>query len=888
MFSRLRAFATRIVSAFRPRERGQEEFDRELSSHLEFLTQENLEKGMSPEEAARAARVRLGGFAQLKEINRELRGLPLLDALAQDVRYAVRVLGKNPGFTTICILTLALAIGLNTAIFSVVYAVVLKPLPYPRAAELYNVFQQSERDATTQTGMSYLNMNDLRDQSGVFRGLAGVIAHELTLTGRGEPYIVSTADVTPDFFNVFEQQAILGRSFAPEDGKPGAAPTVILNEALWRNYFSADPKVIGSSINLDKRAFTIIGVMPAAFRYPLLNGSREIWIPLAQDPMFGSWLSRRGGHWLLVAGRVKPGVSAAEAQTQFKAIGARLAGEYAAEDSGWTFGMMPLQRLIDGDVRSPLCVLLGAVALVLLIGCANIANLLLTRATSRTREIAVRTALGASRGRIVRQFLSETTVLGILGGGAGIALAYGGVGALASYMPSSVPQLNPVRVDRVVLAFAIGVSAMAILLFGLAPAFLAAKCDPQRGLRESGARSGDGGAGRRVRRIFAGAVIALATVLLVAAGLLIRSFSKLTSVSPGFETAHLVKANIALPRAQYSTPQQWLAFANDLLAHVQAEPGMGKTAIAVPTPLADGFINLAFDIVGQPPRSASDSRTADYASVTPNYLDVLSIPLLSGRFFDQRDVMSSQYVTVVSAAMARAYFPNQNPIGQRISFAFPPDKPVSREIVGVIGDVHDESLGQDPKPMMYVPFAQSPLWGGDLIVNSTLPTSSVVKTIRADIMKLDKDLPAGDITTMAEVLSGNVAQPRFRTFLITLFAALALVLAAIGIFGVISHSVSSRTREIGIRVAMGASRGGILRMIFRETLVLAFWGLAVGLPAAFAASRVVGHLLFGVSPSDPVTLIAVAMGLLMVAALAGYLPARRAMRVDPLVALRHE
>lgn len=888
MFSAIRAFFSRIGAALSPRKSAEAEFANELESHLELLAQENIRRGMTAEEARRAARIRLGGATQLAETNRESRGFPFLDAFWQDVRYAFRMLRKNPGFTAVCVLTLALGIGMNTAIFSVVYAVALKPLPYPDAQQLFTIFQERAQDAKSQTGISYLNLQDLLAQNTSFSGMTGITAHELTMTGHGNPFIVRVADVTSDLFTVFEQQPLLGRIFRPEDGKPGAPSVVVLNEALWRSAFSGDPNTIGATINLDKRAFTIVGVMPSRFTFPLLSGSREIWIPAGQDPMFSAYINRRAPHWMQITGRLKPGVSIAQAQTELDALGQRLAKQYPAENAGWDVRMIPLQQLITGDVRTPLLVLLGAVALVMLIACANLANLLLTRATSRAREIAVRTALGAGRGRIVRQLLSETAVLGLLGGIAGILLAYWGVQALGSLIPKNVPQFNPIRVDHTVLLFALAISVLAIFIFGAAPAFLAARTDPQESLREGGARSGESAVGRRARNIFAGAEIALAMVLLVAAGLLIRSFSKLTSIGTGFETAHVVIANVSLPRAQYTTPQQWIGFAGDYLSRIQAEPGMSEAAIVIPAPVANRGISIPFEISGRPATSSADSRTADYVSATPNYLHVMGIPVVAGRFFNDDDVMATPRVAAISAAFARLYFPNENPIGKRISFSFPPDPGVPREIVGIIADVRDTGVGEDPKPMMYVPFAQSPLWGGDLVVNSTLSTTSVAAALRKDAIALDKDLPIGDIESMRDAMTSDVAQPKFRTELLGLFAAMALVLAATGIFGVISYSVSRRTQEIGVRMALGASRGNISRMVLRETLLLTLAGLAVGIPCTLAASRLLGHMLFGISTGDPLTLIAVATTLVAVSVIAGFVPLRRAMRVDPIVALRYE
>ncbi len=887
MFAWISALASRTRAWLSPHHTDQD-FENELEIHLEMLADENVRRGMAPEEARRAARVRLGGLTQLKETNRELHGLPILETFLQDTRYAFRMLRKNPGFTAVAILTLALGIGANTAIFSVVYAVLLKPLPYANPDQLFNVFQAQPQAGIGGTGWSYANFAELREQNRVFSEMAGSQQHQLTLTGRGEPSVVNTSVVTPELFSLFGEKPLAGRAFFPEDGKPGAPPVVILSESLWRGTFGADPNTIGSSINLDKRSFTVVGIMPAAFRFPLLTKSEQLWIPLVQDPLFGSWMDRRGGHWLQVTGRIKPGVSMMQVQAQLDAIAARFAKEFPAENDGWTIRMVPLQQIIVGKVRSALLVLLGAVGLVLLIACANIANLLLTRATSRAREIAVRTTLGAGRTRIVRQLLSETAVLGLLGGLTGIVLAYWGVQALSSLLPANLPRVNAIRVDNFVLGFALILSAIASCAFGLAPALFAANSNLQSSLREGGGRSGESRNRRRARSFLAAGEIALAMVLLVAAGLLLRSFSKLMSVTPGFDARHLVKADISLPRFQYSTPQQWAEFSDELLARIQAQPGLQDSAVAVPRPIADGTVNLGFDIVGSPASSASASRTANYVSVSLNYFHVMGIPLLSGRFFDRRDILSSPRVTVISKTMARLYFPNQDPLGKQLTFSFPPDSGAMREIVGIVGDVRDVALGQDPGPMMYVPYAQAPFWGANVVVKSTLSPSAVAAAIRQEVQKIDKDLPVTDVANMPDLIDASVAQPRFRTFLLGLFAIMALVLAATGIFGVISYSVSCRTNEIGIRVALGASSGSILRMVLRETLFLTFAGLALGLPCALAASRLLGHMLFGVSANDPATLAAVAVTLAAVAALAGYVPARRAMRVDPMVALRYE
>ncbi len=549
MFDAIKAVGPRVRTWLSPGD-GDQEFERELGTHLDMLTDEHIRQGMSPDAARRAARVRLGGVAQLKEVNRDLQGLPAVQMFFQDARFALRMLRRNPGFTAVAVLTLALGIGANTAIFSVVNAVLLKPLPYPKADQLFNVFQAKPQDGIGGTGWSYPNFERLRDQDGVFSGMAGSQKHQLTLTGRGEPSVVDTSVVTAEFFSVFGVKPLSGRMFVPDDGKRGAAPVVMLSEGLWRGYFEGDPRIIGSSISLDKRPFTVVGIMPAAFRFPQLTKTDQLWIPLVQDPLFGSWMDRRQGHWLQVTGRLKPGVSIAQAQAELNAISASLEKDFPAENAGWQIRRVRLQDMIVGDVKSPLLVLLGAVGLVLLIACANIANLLLTRATSRAREMAVRTALGAGRARIVRQLLSETAVLGLLGGVAGMALAYWGVRVLSSLLPPSVPRVNDIGVDLWVLGFALLLSLVASCAFGLAPALSSAKANLQASLREGGGRAGESPGRRRARSLLAAGEVALAMVLLVAAGLLLRSFGNLLSVSPGFDVQHVVKADISLPRFQ--------------------------------------------------------------------------------------------------------------------------------------------------------------------------------------------------------------------------------------------------------------------------------------------------------------------------------------------------
>ncbi|HWZ54080.1 MAG TPA: ABC transporter permease [Candidatus Acidoferrales bacterium] len=870
------------------RKKWEQDASDELRFHIEQQTGANIAAGMAPDEARREAALQFGAVEGVKEDCREQRRGFWLETIAADARYAFRMMRKNPGFAAIAILTLALGIGANTAIFSVVYAVLLKPLPYADPSQLVLVTEAKPQEGVELTGTSYPNFEDWRAQNNVFSELAADQAHDLTVTGRGEPFVVNTTVVTPEIFALLEAQPLLGRTFVPGDGKRGAAPVVILSENIWRSRFGADPKIVGSSVSLDKRSFTILGIMRSGFRAPTLSRNQDIWIPLVDDPLFGTWMARRGGHWARVIGRLKPGVSMAQAEADMEAIAGRLGKDFPEENAGWTIRVQPLQKAMVGDVKPALLVLLGAVALVLLIACANIANLLLARATSRAKEMSVRIALGAGRGRIVRQLLTESAALGLLGGAAGILVAYWGVQSLRSFLPAEMAQMKAIRVDGWVLAFALFLSVAASLVFGLAPALFAAGSDLQKTLREGAGRGGASGSRQKARSILAAAEIAVAMVLLVGAGLLVRSFISLTAVSPGFRTERLMKAEVSLPQFEYSTPAQWNAFANDLLARIQAEPGMRDSAIAIPLPLADGNVNLGFEIEGVAAAPSTNTRAADYVAASPEYFRVMGVPLLRGREFSRADVASTPRVAIISEAMARTYFPNEDPIGRRIIFGFPPDGDAPREIVGIVGDVRDVGLRQEPAAMMYVPYAQAPFWGAVVVTRSSLSLSSFADAVRRDANAIDKDLPVTDIAAMPDVVNASVAQPRFQTVLLGLFGALALILAAVGIYGVISFSVAQRTHEMGIRMSLGAQPAQVLRLVMGQGARMALVGIALGAAAALGLTRLMRSLLFGVSAADPLTFAAVAILLVAVALAACYVPARRAMRVDPMTALRHE
>ncbi len=883
----LRELGRRLAMLVR-RPKFDREMDEEMQLHLKLREKEHAANGFSSEDAHMTARKNFGNALALREASRDSWGWAWLEHGMQDMRFALRMLRKSPGFTAVAVLALALGIGANTAIFSIVDAVLLRALPYPDPDELVLVFDVPLQQPDALSAISYRDFTECREQNRVFSEMAGNTFHDLTLTGAGEPSIVNTADVTPEIFSVLDAKPLAGRTLLPDDGKQGAAPVAVVSENLWRSHFGSNPALIGQSIALDMRSFTVVGILPASFRYPDGAAQQDVWIPIRQDPLFGPLTSRPGVPVLSGIGRLKPGVSLAQAQAEMSALGARLAKDFPAQDSGLTLRVQPYRQAVIGNVKSALLILLGAVGLVLLIACANIANLLLSRATSRGREIAVRIALGAGRGRLIRQLLTESAVLGLLGGAAGMLLAAWGVWSLRPFLPADVTRISSIHVGGSVLVFALLLSLAAALAFGLAPALLATPSNLQTNIKEGGERTGQRG-GQRLRSFLAIAEISLAMVLLVGGGLLMRSFALVTSVNPGFDPRKVIEAEVSLPQFQYSMPQQWTAFSNELLVRLHAQPGLQDSALAAPLPMdRQGEATFAFSIVGNAPLPPGKSTTADYFTVSPDYFRVMRIPLLQGRFFSEQDAPSHPKVAIISETLAQRYFPNQDPIGRQMKFGFPPNSDVSHEIVGVVGDVRDAALSRKPGPMMYVPFAQAPLYGGEVVVRSSLSASSVAASIRQATHAIDKNLPVTDIESFADVLGQSVSQERFRTFLLGSFGAIALVLAAVGIFGVISYSASQRTHEIGIRMAVGAQRRDVLRLIVGQGARLALLGLSVGVVAALLLTRLMASLLYSVSATDPVTFAAVIIVLLGVALLASYIPARRAMKVDPMVALRYE
>ena len=864
------------------------DLDEQILDHIERETQDNVDRGMPSDKARSSALRKFGNVTRVREDVREVWTVVWLDHLLQDLRFGFRLLCKNPGFTVVAVLTLALGIGANTAIFSIVDAVLLRSLPYPDPDQLVLMFDVPLKQPDALSGIPYRDFTELRQQNRVFSEMAGNSFHDLTLTGAGEPSIVNTADVTPEIFPLLNAKPLAGRTLLPEDGKLGAEPVAVLSENLWRSRFGSNPELVGQSVTLDMRPFTVVGILPASFRYPEGAPLQDVWISIVQDPVFGPLVLQPGTPVFSGIGRLNPGVSLTQAQAEMDTLSARLAKEFPAQDSEFTIRIVPFRQFVVRNVKSALLILLGAVGMILLIACANIANLLLSRATSRGREIAVRIALGAGRTRIVRQLLTESALLGLLGGIAGVLLAAWAVWIVRPFLPPDVTRTSSVHLGGPVLAFALVLSLAAALVFGLSPALLATPSNLQSNIKENGERTGQR-RGQRVRSFLATAEISLAMVLLIAGGLLIRSFVLVTSVKPGFDAGNVIEAEVSLPQFQYSTPQQWTAFSNELLARLHAQPGLEDSALGGPLPMdRQGAANFGFSIVGDPPLPPGQSSTADYATVSPDYFRVMRIPLLRGRFFSEQDSESNPKVAVISETLAQRYFPNQDPIGRQMRFGFPPNSKLSREIVGVVGDVRDVALSRKPGPMMYVPFAQAPLWGGEIVVRTSLSASGVAAGIRQAVHPIDKNLPVTDIEFLADALGQSISQERFRTFLLGSFSAIALILAAVGIFGVISYLASQRAREIGIRIALGAQRRDVLRLILGQGMKLALFGLGIGVAAALLLTRLMARLLYGVSATDPLTFGAMAIVLLGVALTACYIPARRAMRVDPMAALRSE
>jgi putative ABC transport system permease protein len=865
------------------------ELDDELRFHFEQQVAKYVRSGLTPGEALRRARIEFGGLDQVKEECREARGVHVLETLFQDIRYGLRMLRKSPGFTAVALLTLALGIGANTAIFSVVYGVLLRPLPYQDSSRLIVLNETTPRVGTV--SVSYANFLDWRAQSRAFSKMAAVVSVAFNLSGLGsgldQPENISGAAVSSDFLPMLGVRPLLGRDFDASQDQAGTTPVALLSYQLWQSHFGGALNVLGRTVALDGRSFTIIGVLPADFRWIEKTDLLEPLGVKANDPDFNE-RGDRGN--MVVLGRLAPGISFAQARAEMEGIAARLAQAYPGANDQFGVELQPIRDVFVSNLRPAVLVLFGAAVFVLLIACANVANLFLMRGAGRTKEIALRIAVGASRSRIVHQILVESFVLAFLGGLLSLGLAFAGLRGMARLIPADMLAGASVNLNGPVLLFAAGVVVLCTFVFGLAPASHSTKPDVQSELKESGrAMSASIGQGR-MRGILAIAEVSLALILLVGAGLMMKSLYRLLSVDPGIRPDRILTMNMSLRTAQYAKDPAILNFWQRVLASVRELPGVEAAALGTNVPLTDDHSRTDITLEGMALPTPGSFPHPDTHSVSPAYASTLGIPLLRGREFTDADTETAPQVAMINTTLAQRFFAYEDPIGKRFMFGHPsanhPPKWII--IVGVAGDTKLYGLANPARLEVYVPFRQSAWSHMTLVVKSGTEPAALTSAIRKAIVSLDKEQPISDIATMQQLVNDSVSTRRITLILLGVFGVLALALGAIGIYGVLAYSVAQRTHEIGIRMALGAQRGDVVRMILAQGARIAGAGVVVGILASFGLTRLMTNLLFSVSPADPATFAAVAIVLVLVALLASYVPARRTLRVDPMIALRHE
>ena len=802
-----------------------------------------------------------------------------METIIKDLRYGIRSLLKQPAFALISIATLALAIGGNTAMFTVVNTVLLRPLQYPESDRVALLEGVNPPRSITQSAMSVPDFVDWQNQNQVFEKMGGFFPGGFIISNRDETERVRGALVTADFFSVLRAQALRGRLLQPDDAQPGKGDVAVIGYGLWQRRFGGDRNVVGRQAIIGGKSITIVGVMPQGLDYPQQS---ELWFPMAIDPAKDA----RDNRYLQVIARIKPDASMPQAQAQLDIINQRLAKSYSETNTGWGVKVTTLQEGLVGSVRLSLLVLLGAVAFVLLIACANIANLLLARASSRQKEIAVRSALGASRVRIIRQLLTENLLLSTAGGVTGLLLSLWLTKLLIAVSPANSPRFDEIRPDARVLIFTVSVTLLTGLIFGLIPAVQGSRVDQLENLKES-SRGNVGGRTNRVRGVLMISEIALSFVLLVGAGLLVRSFIRLREVSAGFNPENVLTLRLAGPPGKLRDDAQRNQFFHQVIDQLKATPGVQSVGMVLSLPLGGDTFNVWRGVIPEGrPAVPEENVDAAYLSASPEYFHTLQIPLVAGRVFDDRDTDNSPKVVIINEPMARRLWPNQNAIGRHM--AIWRDEKFSREIVGVVGEAK-ASLADEPAPQMYVPYAQDSTWSGmSFVIRTSGDPASQTSTIRSRLREIDKGIPIFNVRTMSDVLATSVAPRRAPMLLLSAFAGAALLLAMIGIYGVTAYYVTQRTQEIGIRMALGAQTRDVLTLVLRSGMGRSIIGVAVGLAGAIALTRWMKTLLFGVNPTDWLTLIAVALGVMVTTLLACYFPARRATKVDPLVALRYE
>ena len=798
-----------------------------------------------------------------------------MESITKDIQFALRGLLKRPAFTAIAVVTLALGIGVNTAIFSVVNAVMLRPLPYENPGQLVRLWSDRSGQRTDQMEFSPAEVTDFRDQLTTFEDVGlfdlGLSAN---VTGGTQPERVNGSEATPGLFNVLRVKPLLGRTFSPDEVDVKQSKVVLFGESLWRRRFGADPNLVGRMVQLDGESYTVIGVLPESFKFP---EKAELWLPFSFTSE--DWKNDRQHYYISAVGRLKQGVTVAQAKADLEAIVKRLSPTFSAARKKWGITVIPMHEQVVGKIAATLWILFGAVALVLLIACVNVANLLLTRTADRQKELAIRVALGAGRGRVIRQLLLESLLLALIGGGAGALLAVWITKLFSASLLESLPRGHEVTADLTVLLFTLGMSVLTAFIFGLAPALQGSNPNLNETLKEGGRRS-SAGARRGLRDALVISEIALSLVLLVGAGLLVKSFLRLQSVNAGFDSHSVLTMEVTLPRIQYPKTTEQNAFVQQALRRIEGLPGVKSVAATINLPLV-GTWGMGYAVPGHP---NEQNQVADNANVTPRYFQTMGIPLLQGRDFSDHDTGDTTPVIIINEAFARKHFPNENPLGQIINAGS------KREIVGVVGNVKPRGLELESKPQLYLPYAQKPTIASffTFTIRTESAPLSLAAAVQQEIASLDKNLPVANIRTMDQIVSTSLEQRRLTMGFFTGFATIAVLLAAIGVYGVVSYSVTQRTHELGIRVALGARWSDVLRLILKQGIVLAFIGVAAGVGAALALTRLMRSLLFQVAATDVATFILVAIGLIAVVLLACYVPARRATKVDPLEALRYE
>jgi putative ABC transport system permease protein len=880
----------RVVDALRWG-RLERDMDEELRFHIRMRTQDNIDRGLAPDEARRVAERRFGNLTLIKESCRESQGRLIVENLQQDIRFGARMLARNPLFTSVAVFTLALGIGANTAIFSVVDAVLLRPLPYDEPERIVVVWERFAFGTRPRNMVSPANFLDWREQATSFEHMTAFREARMNLTGSGEPEEVAVQRATAEVFATLGVDTALGRAFSPEDGAPGAPPVAVLSHGFWQRRFGGDAGLIGKTVELDGNAFTVVGVLPPNFRWSvqvvsgasLAGRSADVWIPIT-NRLDG--LTQRGRNIGVVA-RLKPNVMPEQARAEMTEIAARLERQYPEFNAGAGVAMYSLREQLTGDVRPALLVLLAAVVLVLLIACANVANLMMARAAARKREIAVRSALGAARLRIVRQMLTESVLLALLGGSLGLALAYGALEALVAVSPANLLTASDVGLDATMLGFTLAVSLATAVLFGLVPALEASRVNPQESLQAANKGAGGTPRNRRVRNVFVAAEVATALVLLVGAGLLVQSLLALRAVDPGFDSDDVLTVRVKLPAAKYPEDAQVVSFFNRAVDRVEALPGVRAVGAVQYLPFAGPGASTDFTIEGRPAPAPGEPLLTDVLVVDDGYFRAMRIDVVAGREFSAQEIVEARHVAVVNESLARRYFPGEDPIGKRVTVQMAED-PVPTEIVGVVKDTKFLALTEDAPPTVYVGHAELPYSLMTLVIRTQTEPLSLAPAVRREIYAIDEDQPVGDVRTLEAWLASSVAQSRFNTLLLSVFAAVALLLAAVGIYGVMAYSVAQRTQEIGIRMALGARARDVLALVVRQGMTVTLVGIAVGLATAFLLARTISSLLYGVSVSDPLTYLAISTLLAGVALVANAVPAWRATRVDPNAALRSE